>query len=289
MNSDPLRLEHDPQLGHGRLIAGFSGWMDGGEVSTGTIKWLNEALEADTLGHINPEGFYIYNFPGSMEISALFRPATQIHQGLIQSYDEPENLISTASEHELLLFAGKEPHLHWQRFADALFKLAKRAGVEHVYFVGSVGGMVPHTREPILRATVSEPSLKPAIEALGVGFTDYEGPASFTTYLLQQAAQHSLKMTSLVAEIPAYIQGKNPKAIHLVLRNLSALLSLTVDLEPLRDLCDHWEKRIDEAVQKRQDLAEHIQKLEEDYDHDVFDNQMGDLKDWLEQQGIKLD
>ena len=26
-----------------------------------------------------------------------------------------------------------------------------------------------------------------------------------------------------------------------------------------------------------------------DYDHEVFDSQMGDLKDWLEQQGIRLD
>lgn len=38
-----------------------------------------------------------------------------------------------------------------------------------------------------------------------------------------------------------------------------------------------------------QKLAERIQKLEEDYDNEVFDTQMTDLKDWLEQQGIRLD
>ena len=36
-------------------------------------------------------------------------------------------------------------------------------------------------------------------------------------------------------------------------------------------------------------VSTRIQKLEEDYDSDIFDTEMGDLKDWLEQQGIRLD
>jgi hypothetical protein len=29
--------------------------------------------------------------------------------------------------------------------------------------------------------------------------------------------------------------------------------------------------------------------MEEDYDNEMFDTQMGDLKEWLEKQGIRLD
>jgi len=36
-------------------------------------------------------------------------------------------------------------------------------------------------------------------------------------------------------------------------------------------------------------LAANIQKLEEDYDNEIFNNDMGDLKDWLQQQGVRLD
>ena len=32
-----------------------------------------------------------------------------------------------------------------------------------------------------------------------------------------------------------------------------------------------------------------IQKLEENYDHEVFDTQMDDLKDFLNKQGVRVD
>ena len=56
------------------MIIGLSGWMDGGEVSTGAAKYLVTHFEAERFAEIDPDVFYIYNFPGSMEISALFGP-----------------------------------------------------------------------------------------------------------------------------------------------------------------------------------------------------------------------
>ena len=49
------------------------------------------------------------------------------------------------------------------------------------------------------------------------------------------------------------------------------------------------EKRLDELVAKRPELAELIRKLEGDYDSEIFDTQMGELKVWLQRQGIRLD
>ena len=56
-----LKLDPAPRLEHGRLIVGFSGWMDGGEVSTGTIATLASELDAGRIGEIDPDDFYIYN------------------------------------------------------------------------------------------------------------------------------------------------------------------------------------------------------------------------------------
>jgi proteasome assembly chaperone (PAC2) family protein len=271
------------------MILAFSGWMDGGDVSTGTVKWLVDALDAAQVADIDPEGFYIYNFPGPMEVSTLFRPHTKIDEGVIQAYQPPTNNFYCDNTRQVLLFSGKEPHLNWERFADCLFSFAVGAGVSDVFFIGSVGGAVPHTREPRVMSTVSEPSLKPLLEPYITKFTDYEGPASFSTYLMVRAGEHNLKLASLVSEIPAYIQGTNPKSIQAVLKKLTAVLDLQIDLDPLRGVTEAWERRLNKVLENEEELAEHIEKLEHVYDNEVFDTQMEDLKEWLEQRGVRLD
>jgi hypothetical protein len=42
-------------------------------------------------------------------------------------------------------------------------------------------------------------------------------------------------------------------------------------------------------VEETPDLTRLIRKLEEHYDNEVFDTQMGDLKEWLQQRGIRVD
>ncbi len=103
------------------------------------------------------------------------------------------------------------------------------------------------------------------------------------------ASGRGLRMASLVAEIPAYIQGTNPKSIEAVIRKLAAMLGLQVNLDRLRTLSDAWEKRLNDALERESELATHIRKLEEDYDNEVFDTQMGDLKEWLQQRGVRVD
>jgi proteasome assembly chaperone (PAC2) family protein len=289
MASDRLSVQAQPKLSNGRMVLAFSGWMDGGNVSTGLVEWLAKVLDVQRVASIDPEGFYIYNFPGSMEVSALFRPHTKIEDGVITALQPPENTLFCDEQRRLILFRGREPNLNWCEFADCIFTFASQAGVSSLYFVGSVGGAVPHTREPRLMSTVSDRRLKPALEQFGITFTNYEGPASFSTHLLTHAPSHGLTMASLVAEIPAYVQGTNPKSIEAVVRKLAAILGIHVDLGELRTLSAAWEDRLNEVLEQKPDLAQYIQKLEEDYDNEVFDTQLGDLKEWLQQHGVRVD
>ena len=289
MAPDPMKIHATPKLSDGRMVLAFSGWMDGGDVSTGTVNWLVDVLNAEKAAEIDPEAFYIYNFPGSMEISALFRPHAEIEGGVVKTFEPPTNRFFCHEGSDLLLFSGKEPHLGWSQFAECIFSLASRLGVSTLYFVGSFGGLVPHTRAPRLIITVSDESLRPTVEQYGLAFADYEGPASFATYLMTRAADSNLRMISLVAEIPAYIEGTNPKCIEAVIRKLTAILGLQVNLDDLRTVSDAWEQRLNRVLKRKSDLAKHIRKLEEDYDNEVFDTQMGDLKQWLEQQGVRVD
>jgi len=289
MASDKLTIHKRPNFRSPRLLMGFSGWMDGGEVSTGTVGCLAEKLDAQVFAEINPTGFYIYSFPGSMEVTAMFRPHTKIRDGLIETYDIPENTFFYDEQNDLILFTGKEPNLNWEEFSECIFSLCYEFGVKSIYFIGSVAGLVPHTREPRLFCSVSHKHLKETFQHYGVKFANYEGPGSIITYLTAQCGKRDLSMFSLVATIPAYVQGNNPKCIEAATRRLTGMLELDIELEDLTIVSDEFEKKLRDVVQEQPELASNIRKLEEDYDNEIFNNEMGDLKRWLEQQGIRVD
>ncbi len=289
MSCTQLNLSAEPSLDSPRMLVGMSGWMDGGDVSTGTIDWLISNLNAEILGEIAPEDFYLYAFPGSMEVSALFRPYCRIRDGEVVRLRPPSSRFFFDDQRGLILFTGKEPHMRWANFADCIFEVAERFGVEQVFFLGSVAGVVPHTREPRIFSSVSDAGLKGELESLGVRFSDYQGPASISTYMTHEAPRRGLAMATLVAEIPAYIQGRNPRCIETMARLLAGMLDLPVPIEDLRALSDSFEEKVGEAIDGREDLLQLIDKLESDYDSEIFDTQMGDLKQWLEARGIRLD
>ena len=85
-----------------RLVIGLSGWMNSGDVSIGSVEWLIDQLGAVRTAAIAPDGFYLYNFPGTMEIAEEFRPHTRIDEGIIISYDEPENIFYYDKSNHLL-------------------------------------------------------------------------------------------------------------------------------------------------------------------------------------------
>ena len=289
MASEQLKIYQSPALRNPRLLLGLSGWMDGGEVSTGTVHSLINKLGAEKLAEIKPHGFYIYSFPGTMEITALFRPHTKISNGLIENLDIPKNNFYVSEQSDLILFLGKEPSLNWEEFADCIFSVCEDFGVKTIYFIGSVAGLVPHTREPRLFCSVSNAKLIERFKHFGVNFTNYEGPASIVTYLTATCEQRGLNMVSLVATIPAYVQGNNPKCIEAVTKRLAGMLNLKVDLRDLTAISEDFEKKLVDIIQEQPELAENIQKLEEDYDNEIFNSELGDLKTWLEQQGIRVD
>ena len=289
MTSDKLGIYKRPKFSNPRLLLGFSGWMDGGKVSTGTVKCLIDKLSAEKFAEIEPTGFYIYSFPGSMEITSLFRPHTQIKDGIIESYEIPANTFFYCEQSNLILFSGKEPNLNWEEFSECIFSVCAEFGVDMIYFIGSVAGLVPHTREPRLFCSVSQAELKERFQHYGVKFANYEGPASIVTYLMTNCSKRDIKMVSLVAAIPAYVQGSNPKCIEAVTRRIAGMLELEMDFSDLTTISDEFENKLGDVVQEQPELESNIHKLEEDYDNEIFNNEMGDLKKWLEQQGIRVD
>jgi proteasome assembly chaperone (PAC2) family protein len=207
-----------------------------------------------------------------MEIAALFRPHIRIEDGIVTRIDMPTNTFYAHHTAKLVLFVGKEPNLNWRLFADGIFHLAREIGIKRVLFVGSFGGAVPHTRQPRMYVTVSDSALLPEMEKYGVRRTGYQGPGSFTSYLLHEAPKQKLEMASLVAEIPGYLQGTNPLSIEAVTRRLAKILQLPLDLDELRTAGTQWELQVTSAVEQNEEFAAKVRELEEQYDNDLLKN-----------------
>jgi proteasome assembly chaperone (PAC2) family protein len=265
-----LRLQRQPTLEGGTLLLAFNGWMDGGDVSTGTVQRLVDLLKAESFAEIDADPFYVLHFPGPMEVNALFRPHVRIEDGRVVALEMPANAFYAHEPARLALFLGKEPQLRWRAFGDAVFDLSRRVGLRRILFVGSFGGSVPHTREPRLFVTASTDRLLKELEPFGRPLPRYEGPGSFTSYLLTRAPEAGLEVGALVAEVPGYLQGRNPMCIEAVTRRLSKMLQLPLDLKALRAESTEWELTVSEIVEKDKKMAKLIRELEQAYDDELL-------------------
>lgn len=282
---DGLTIYQRPVLSNPSLLLGFTGWMDGGDVSSGSVAYLQKKFAAEMIAEIDPQEFYLFNFPGSMEEVAQFRPYSLIKDGIVSEFHYPQNQFFCAPQENLLLFLGKEPNMKWNRYAENIFALVKELEVKRIYFIGSVSGLIPHTREPRISCSVSDEKLKTELEGYNLRFNDYEGPASITTLFTLMAYQKGVEMISLVVEIPMYIQATNPKGIASALGILSSLLNLPLVGEDLESMGEEFDRNVEQLVGKYPDLVEKIKKLEENYDREILEDDQN-FREWLRRHGI---
>lgn len=289
MSPNTLTFHRLPDLKQSRMILGFSGWMDGGQVSTGAIEYLANHLNATPIAKIDPAPYFIYSFPGPMEVSAMFRPHARIEDGVITALDGPQAEFVAADDARLILFSGREPNLRWDEFADEVFRVAEKMNVDRMCFVGSVSGLLPHTRKPLFWSTASSPVVRKAVQDQGLTPTNYEGPAGFATYLVQRAQERHMPMATVVVGAPPYVQGRNFQCILAVLEKVNGILELGLDLSDLNDRSAEFVRRLDTALEKRPEFAEQVRKLEQHYDQELQVAQDDELRQWFENQDIEID
>jgi hypothetical protein len=125
MAAEHLLVRERPTLQNATLLLALTGWMDGGLVSTGTVQRIMDGRKVIEAGRIAAEPFYLYNFPGSMDIAALFRPQVKIVDGLVEGdLVLPTNIFHVDPSANLVFFLGREPNMLWQTFADCIFEMA---------------------------------------------------------------------------------------------------------------------------------------------------------------------
>lgn len=253
-------LYHDvPQLQRPFLIAGFEGWPNAAEVSSFSIQHLIDRLKPKPLASIPIEHFY--------DLSSR-RPIGIIHEGRLKELVLPGNdfyYTRHGSGRDLILFSGVEPHLQWEGFVHHFFEVAQRFEVQQIVTLGGTYDSIPHTYPPVVSAVFNSEALREEVLRADLQLTEYTGPISIHTFLLEAARKRGIKAISLWGHAPQYLQARNVKVAHAVLQKLNRLIGTEIDLSHLETASLYFDQQVQHLVSQDPKLMEMIQRLEEVY------------------------
>lgn len=248
-----------PSLHKPYLVIGFEGWPNAAEVSSFALQHLIDSFKAKKFASIPTENFY--------QISSL-RPMAVIKEGRLLELKSQGNhfyYVKNPLSNDLILFYGVEPHLRWDIFADLILDLAERFGVIQIFTVGGTYDYIPHTYPPMVSALFNHEELRERVIQAGLGLTEYSGPISIHTFILEAAKKRGLKAVSLWGHAPQYLQTRNVKVACAVLKRLMNWIGMDIDLSELEDASHYFEEQVNHLVEQDPKLQEVISKLEEVY------------------------
>ena len=248
-----------PVLNKPCLIMGFEGWPNAGEISSFALRHLIDHLGARKFASIPTENFY--------QMSS-FRPMAVIKEGRLVELKSSGNhfyYVKELPSNDLILFSGVEPHLRWNVFTDLILDLAGRFHVTELFTIGGTYDYIPHTYPAMVSCLFNHDELRERVARAGLGLTEYSGPISIHTFLLEEAKKRDLRAISLWGHVPQYLQARNVKGVCSVLKRLIDLTGINIDLSELEKAGDYFDQQINQLVEEDPKLQEVISKLEEVY------------------------
>lgn len=257
METSEIVLYEKPELFRPWLIGGYKGWIDAGDVSSGSVTFLREKLGAQRFAEILSDGFYQFTDA---------RPAVVVEGGLIRQIEFPRNEFfywkNKPSLPDLVLFIGHEPHLRWKAFTDLVLKLASQFGTERLVTIGGLYDQIPHTIPRRVSVVASSARLLDDLLGHSVDLTDYAGPGGHVSILHKSAEIEGIDSFMLWGRVPHYLQMRSPADSLAVLELLSCLVPFEIDLDALRQDVLLAEEHIRRAVEKKPELQSYIKQLE---------------------------
>jgi len=285
------------------MLAGWHQWADAGAVSSGLPQYLIDLMRADPIGTLNPDGFYIFQVPGTHD---LVRPMVRFEEGYPKSLETPQNDFFYAGDSQkgVVIFIGEEPHLDIERYVAALLSVAKKLGVKRIVGLGGVYGDLPYDKERMVSANYSLPRLKEEINQLAVNLSDYRGGASIGSFVCRRAGDKGMEYVGLYGFVPSYDlspMGQMGSVIRLendymawfgVMRRVDYMLKLHLDLTDLEERSRHLVKMMDAKVEEIEGeapqlgLRDRIKEISADFKEkpfipldDVWENELRRLMD----------
>jgi len=269
------------------LIAGWYQWADAGEVSSGLPQYLLETTEGRQVGEIDPDGYYLFQFPGTHD---LLRPMVTLDEGYRVVLEERTNAfyVSGGAETPFYVFIGDEPHMNVERYSEAFLDAAEALEVDRIAVVAGVNGPMPYDKDREISCVYSLPEMRDEMEGYAVRLSDYEGGATIGVYLADRAEERGMELMAFYAMVPAYDFSQESTAVQRVsaeedykawydlMRRLDYMFSLDLDLTDLEarseELVEAWDTRIAQLERKMPDVVgPYLERVNNEFSEDPFD------------------
>lgn len=296
-----IELFETPVAREINMIAGWDQWADAGSISSGLPRWLIDKTGARKIGQIRPDGFYIYQVPGTHH---FLRPAVRLKDGYCESMEEPFNDLYYAGDESrgLVIFSGSEPHLDVQRYAGAFLDAARELGVRRVAVTGGVYGEIPYDKDRAVSCVYSRPAMREDLESYAVQFSEYEGGVSIGTYIAHRAEQVKVDLAVFYSLVPAYdfsgrseaVEGlrieNDYRAWYELMRRFNHMFDLGIDLSELEEQSRHLVTAMDDKIRDLErdmpqlDVRAYLSDIADEFTErrflpldDLWERELGDI------------
>jgi len=271
-----------------RMIAGWHQWADAGAISSSLPQYLIEQTQATKIGRIKPDGFYLFQIPGTHH---LLRPVIKLHEGYRERLQQRENEFFYWSSYGqgLLIFLGEEPHQGEARYAKAFFDAVEELGVRRVAAVAGVYGPVPYDKDREISCVYSLPRMKEELSRYAVRFSNYEGGTTISTYLVDEAEARGIEFFAFYAFVPSYdfstssvlaqpvAMDEDYKAWYDLMIRLNYMFGLGIDLSDLerrsKELTEEWAAKIEHLATTMPHLGvrSYLEKVNKEFTGESFE------------------
>jgi len=253
--SEIVRIERKVEFHRSQMIIGLEGWVNAGKVSTFSIKYLIDKLGAQRFGEILQGGFHDY---------AIQRPFVSIKEGLICSYVPPQSTLyywKGKDRSSLILLLGVEPYLNWPRYTEAVLKVAEKTNVNRIYTIGGYLADVSAENETPISSTTNNRDLIDELKKIEVILTNYMGPTSIYSEILWRCRTKKIDAISLWSAVPMYIEGIYPKAAYHMLKKITSLASIKIDLTDLKKKAESFKGEFERRIITQTEIRRLIESL----------------------------
>jgi proteasome assembly chaperone (PAC2) family protein len=265
-----LTYDTKPKLRNPFVICGIDGWLNGGDVATSGIDYLINQFKAIKFAELKTSRFHVYQVSGSYTT----RPSFKMKDGVIRETEFPKSEFyfapNISSDNDLIFFAGTEPNLCWEEYADTVVGVASEFGAKRVYTFGGLFDRSPYTREPNMTCTCTSDEVKQEMEKYNVLFSSREGAASINLMILHACQKKGIDGVNLTVRAPVYPEFNttieySPKSIKAVLVRFAHHMNLKVDFDELDTEIATINEKFDAVRRSNPQFNTYIEDLEKNF------------------------
>lgn len=285
--SEHLRIWERPKNDEIYMLAGWRQWVDGGAISSGLPRYLVRQYKARKIGEILPDGFYLFQLPGTQD---MLRPIVRHNEGRPDVLQSRRNdfYYAEIDGKGVVFFAGDEPHMNVDRYTAAFIDAIVTMKIKRTVIFGGIYGEVPYDKERFVSSIFSLESMREEISNLSVNLSSYQGGASIGSVVTKRAGEKDLEIAGFYTFSPIFhfaAMEQIPEAIHIekdymawlgVMRRVVHMLNLDIDLSDLEKRTERMIEKVDAKLQEidknNPDIGvlEYVQRLSEEFDETSF-------------------